>query len=122
MKIVIPTNSNKGLLSEMGAHFGKANYYTIVEIEGNEIINVEVVKNPGHSGGACGSAVNNILQLKPDALIVVGIGPNPAMGFYKARLPLFVDKSSQKVEESIKKLLNNQLPRVMMQGTCGVKS
>ena len=122
MRIVIPTNDDKGLLANMGAHFGKASFYTIVEIENNEVINVEVTKNPGHSGGACGSAVSNILSLNPDALIVVGIGPNPAMGFYKANLPLFVDKESIKVEESIKKLLNNQLPRVMMQGTCGVKS
>jgi len=122
MRIVIPTNDDKGLLANMGAHFGKANFYTIVELDENGIKNVEVVKNPGHGAGGCSNAIANILTLKPDALIVVGIGPNPAMGFNQAGLPLFVDKTSQKVEESINKLLNNQLPRVANQGTCGVKS
>jgi predicted Fe-Mo cluster-binding NifX family protein len=121
MKIVIPTNDNNGTLSKMGAHFGKANFYTIVQIENNEIQDVEVIANPGHAGGACSNAIMNILNLKPDALIVVGIGPNPAMGFNKAGLPVYVDKQSFTVEESINKLLNNQLPRVMNQGTCGVK-
>ena len=121
MRIVIPTNDNNGLLSSMGAHFGKANFYTIVEVENNEVTNVEVVPNPGHGAGGCSNAITNILNLNPDALIVVGIGPNPAMGFNQVGLPLFVDKTSQKVEESINKLLNNQLPRVANQGTCGIK-
>jgi len=122
MKIVIPTNDNNGYLSKMGAHFGKANFYTIIEVENNEIKDVEVIPNPGHGAGACGNAIANILNLKPDALIVVGIGPNPAMGFNKAGLSVFVDKESISVEESVNKLLNNQLPRVMNQGTCGIKS
>ena len=121
MRVVIPTNDDKGLLANMGAHFGKASFYTIVEIENNEVKNVEVIPNPGHGVGGCSNAIANILSLNPDALIVVGIGPNPAMGFNKAGLPLFVDKTSQKVEESINKLLNNKLPRVANQGTCGVK-
>ena len=121
MRIVIPTNDNKGLLANMGAHFGKASFYTIIEIEDDEVMNVEVIPNPGHGAGACANAISNILSLNPDALIVVGIGPNPAMGFNKAGLPLFVDKTSQKVEESINKLLNNQLPRVANQGTCKAK-
>ena len=121
MRIVIPTNDNNGYLSKMGAHFGKANFYTIVEVENNEITDVEVVQNPGHSGGACGNAVSNILSLNPDALIVVGIGPNPAMGFNKAGLPVYVDKESFIVEESIQRFIENRLPRVMNQGTCGIK-
>jgi predicted Fe-Mo cluster-binding NifX family protein len=122
MRIVIPTNDDKGLLARMGAHFGKANFYTIVELDENGIKDVEVVKNPGHGAGGCSNAVTNILSLNPDALIVVGIGPNPAMGFNQAGLPLFVDKESLTVEESINKLLNNQLPRVANRGTCGIKS
>ena len=121
MRIVVPTNDNNGYLSKMGAHFGKANFYTIIEVENNEITDVDVVQNPGHSGGACGNAVSNILALKPDALIVVGIGPNPAMGFNNAGLPVYVDKESLTVEESINKFLQNKLPRVMNQGTCGIK-
>ena len=120
MRIVIPTNDNNGLLAKMGAHFGKANFYTIITIE-DEIEDVEVIPNPGHGAGGCSSAVSNILSLNPDALIVVGIGPNPASGFFNAGLDVYVDKMSLNVEESINRFLSNQLPKISPQGTCGVK-
>jgi len=70
MRLVFPTDENMGYLSKRGAHFGKAKFYTIITLVENKIDDVEVVVNPGHSGGACGSAVENIMGLKPDALIV----------------------------------------------------
>ena len=121
MKIIVPTNEDKGLLSKMGAHFGKAPFYTIVEIDNKEIINVEVVKNQGHANGGCSNAVANILSFNPDALIVVGIGPNPAAGFLNAGLNVFVDKESLILEESINKFIENQLPKISINGTCGIK-
>lgn len=121
MKIIVPTNEDKGLLSKMGAHFGKAPFYTIVEIDNKEIINVEVVKNQGHANGGCSNAVANILSFNPDALIVVGIGPNPASGFLNAGLNVFVDKESLILEESINKFIENQLPKISINGTCGIK-
>ena len=121
MKIVIPSNEDKGLLSKMGAHFGKAPFYTIVETNNNEITNVEVIKNQGHGAGGCSNAVANILSFKPDALIVVGIGPNPAAGFLRAGLDVFVDKESLTLEESINKFIENKLPKISANGTCGIK-
>jgi hypothetical protein len=44
-----------------------------ITVEGEAITEVEGVANPGHSGGACGNAVTNIMGLEPDALIVSGI-------------------------------------------------
>ena len=121
MRIIFPTNENNGYLSKMGAHFGKANFYTIITTNENEIIDVETIPNKGHSAGGCSNAVNNILNLNPDALVVVGIGPNPAMGFIKANLDVFVDRESQNIKESVEKLLNKQLPKISHQGTCGHK-
>ena len=119
MRVVIPANDNNGLLSKMGAHFGKANFYTIITIE-DEIEDVEVIPNPGHGAGGCSSAVSNILSLNPDALIVVGIGQKPAEGFAKAGLSVYADRDSITVEESIKKLYNNQLQKITS-GTCSIK-
>jgi predicted Fe-Mo cluster-binding NifX family protein len=121
MRIVIPTGENNGYLSKMGAHFGKAPFYTIITTDENgEIVDVEGIENPGHSGGACGNAVANILALNPEALIVVGIGQSPAEGFAKAGLSVYVDRESVRVEESIKKLYNNQLQKITT-GTCSIK-
>ncbi|MGB3962519.1 MAG: NifB/NifX family molybdenum-iron cluster-binding protein [Sulfurimonas sp.] len=118
MRIVYPTNENMGYLSPRGAHFGKANFYTIVTINENAITDVEVVENPGHSGGACGNAVTNIMELNPTALVVSGIGGSPAQGFAKAGLDVYFDTTSHNVQESIALLLANKLEKLEGNGTC----
>lgn len=118
MRLVFPTDENMGYLSKRGAHFGKAKFYTIVVIENGEITDVEVQQNPGHSGGACTSAVSNIMSLEPDALIVGGIGGSPAAGFAEVGLDVYVDKESQIVKESVLKFIAKELKMIGNKGTC----
>ena len=120
MRIVFPTNENEGYLSQRGAHFGKANYYTIVTVEDNKIVDVEGVVNQGHAGGACTSAVTNIMSFNPDALIVGGIGGRPAQGFIDAGLDVYFDQNSPTVQDSLKLFLANQLEKSTGLGTCSV--
>lgn len=107
-----------GYLSKRGAHFGKAKFYTIITLEDNKIADVNVEVNPGHSGGACGNAVTNIMSLNPDALIVSGIGASPAKGFANAGLDLYFDRESATVKESIDMFIANKLEKSAGEGTC----
>ncbi len=118
MRLVFPTDENMGYLSKRGAHFGKATYYTVITLENGEIFDVESVPNPGHSGGACGNAVTNILGLNPDALIVSGIGGSPAQGFASAGLDLYFDTVSATVEESVRRFVDGALEKSSGNGTC----
>ncbi len=118
MRLVFPTDENMGYLSKRGAHFGKANFYTVITIENEKIVDVEGIPNPGHSGGACGNAVTNIMGLNPDALIVSGIGGSPAQGFEKAGLDLYFDRISATVQESIKMFITGDLEKSSGNGTC----
>ncbi len=81
MKIVYPTNENVGFLSQGGAHFGRAKFYTVITLQDNKIIDVKAHENQGHKSGACGAVVSNIMALKPDALVLSGISASPAKGF-----------------------------------------
>lgn len=118
MRLIFPTNENMGYLSKRGAHFGKAKFYTVITLANQEIFDVEVIKNPGHTSHSCGGAVQNILDLKPDALIVGGIGAKPAEGFYNAGLDVYFDKTSPKVQDSIKMFLDGKLEKLQNEGTC----
>jgi len=118
MRLVFPTNENNGTLSKRGAHFGKANFYTIVTIENGVVIDVEGVVNSGHESGACTSAVANIIALSPDVLIVGGIGGSPAAGFAKVGLTVYSDQSSQTVQESINLFSIGELTPINGNGTC----
>ncbi len=120
MRIVFPTDENMGYLSRRGAHFGKAKFYTIITLEDGKIIDVEGVENQGHSTGACGNAVTNIMDLNPDALIVGGIGGSPAQGFAKAGLNVYVDQTSPTVELSVVMFTEGKLNKIDGNGTCSV--
>lgn len=120
MRIIFPTDENNGYLSKRGAHFGKAKFYTIITLENNKIIDVETKENPGHNSGACGNAVMNIMSLNPDTLIVGGIGGSPAQGFANAGLDVYVDQTSQTVQESIAQFIEGNLAKIGDQGTCSV--
>jgi len=118
MRLVFPTDENSGYMSKRGAHFGKAKFYTIVTLEGGKIVDVEGVQNGDHDSGACGGAVSNIMSLKPDALIVGGIGTSPAKGFFEAGIDVYIDGESKTVELSIEKFLQTQLEKLNASGTC----
>ena len=120
MKIVFPTDEDMGFLSRRGAHFGKAKFYTVVTLENGRIIDVEGVANPGHDAGGCGNAVANIMALKPDALVVSGIGGSPAKGFEQAGLAVYVDRESPTVQHSVARLMNSGLGQTGGRGTCSV--
>jgi len=49
MKLAIPTKGNKGLDDVVSEVFGKAESFTLIEIDDDSIVSVEVVKNPATS-------------------------------------------------------------------------
>ncbi|WP_294961089.1 NifB/NifX family molybdenum-iron cluster-binding protein [Sulfurimonas sp.] len=118
MRIIFPTDEDMGYLSKRGAHFGKAKFYTIITLEDNEIVKVDVEVNQGHTSGACTNAVSNIMSLNPSALIVSGIGGSPAQGFKKAGLDLFFDSKSKTVKDSLDMFIANKLEKSSGEGTC----
>jgi predicted Fe-Mo cluster-binding NifX family protein len=120
VRVIFPTDENMGYLSRRGAHFGKAKFYTIVTLEEGKIVDVEGIANPGHSAGVCGNAVSNILELKPDALVVGGIGASPAEGFARAGLDVYVDQNSPTVEVSVAGFVAGELDLLEGHGTCSV--
>jgi len=118
MKIVFPTDEDRGYLSPRGAHFGKARFYTVVTVDEGAITDVEGIVNPGHDAGGCGNAVNNIMALHPDALVVSGIGGSPAKGFANAGLDVYVDRESPTVRQAVERFIRNDLGTIGAKGTC----
>lgn len=55
MRVAVPSADDKGLDSKVFPHFGRAPYYTLVDVEDGEATLVEVLRNPnpepGHQHG-----------------------------------------------------------------------
>ncbi|MEM2487349.1 MAG: NifB/NifX family molybdenum-iron cluster-binding protein [Thermoproteota archaeon] len=85
IRIIVPVAEEKGLDSCLAEHFGRAPYFAVIDLDENyEVSKVEIVSNTGEHFGGAGHMHDNILSLKPDAIIVYGMGPRGLVVF-KAR-------------------------------------
>ena len=84
-RLVVPAEDQKGLNSRLAEHFGRAPYFAVVDLdEKGEVANVETVQNVGEHAGGMGYAHDHILGLKPNAIVVYGMGPRGLMSFQNA--------------------------------------
>jgi predicted Fe-Mo cluster-binding NifX family protein len=84
-KIVIPAEDANGLNAKLSKHFGRAPYFIVVELDENcSVSNVQTVSNEGEYFGGVGHSSDQILQLKPNAVITYGMGPRALNTFREA--------------------------------------
>jgi len=75
-RVVIPVAEENGLDSRLAEHFGRAPYFAVVDFDENgEVLKIETVSNTGEHFGGRGHMHDNILSLKPSAVIVYSMGP-----------------------------------------------
>ena len=84
-KIVVPVADESGLNAQLAEHFGRAPYFAIVDLDENgEVSSVRTIPNIGEHAGGIGQTHDHILELKPNAIIVYGMGPRGLIGFQNA--------------------------------------
>ncbi|MBN1838964.1 MAG: NifB/NifX family molybdenum-iron cluster-binding protein [Campylobacterales bacterium] len=118
MIIVFPTTKDDGLSAKRGAHFGRANFYTVVNVEDGIVKDVSVHKNPGHVTGACQNAVTNIQSLGADVLIVGGIGGEPLKKFLALGIDVYFDDKNEILEDSLRAFLAGNVAKIDPNHTC----
>lgn len=79
MKIAVATTKG-GLDDEVSPFFGRCPVFTMVEVEGNEIKNADVIQNEfsAAAGGAGIQASQFIAEKKAEAVMAGNFGPNAA--------------------------------------------
>lgn len=107
LRIAIPSTDDKGLESYVEEHFGRAQFYTIVEIEGSEIKSVTSLKSlyVEHSPGDIPRFLkeNNV-----DVVLVNRIGRRALTFFDSMGIQVFSGYSG-KIRDVIKSFLSSQL-------------
>jgi predicted Fe-Mo cluster-binding NifX family protein len=84
-RIVVPTIGQEGLNATLAEHFGRAPYFTVVDLsDKGEAMNVKTVPNMGEHAGGMGYTHDHILGLQPNAIIVYGMGPRGLNTFQSA--------------------------------------
>jgi predicted Fe-Mo cluster-binding NifX family protein len=84
-RVIVPAEDQKGLNARLAEHFGRAPYYAVVDFDENgEVADVKTVPNVGEHAGGIGFAHDHILEYKPNAIIVYGMGPRGLITFQDA--------------------------------------
>jgi len=107
LKIAVPTKTHKGLEDVVSEVFGKAKTFTIVDIEGGEVKNVQVIDNPAASYeyGSGPVAVKTLADLKVNLAMAVEFGPGASSLLEQHNIKKVSVKPSTKVADSIKENL-----------------
>ena len=89
-KVVVPIVEDRGLNSRIAEHFGRAPYFAVIELnDKGEVIDFRVVSNVGEHFGGPGYTHDYILELKPDAILVYGMGPRGLSTFQSKGIAVF---------------------------------
>ena len=91
MKVAFAVEENKGLDSEISHRFGRAPYFIVVEIAGNEIKNVDVLENPGAKAesGAAIKAIQALVDSGVEMVVAGSFGPNATAALDEVKIKYF---------------------------------
>jgi predicted Fe-Mo cluster-binding NifX family protein len=86
-RVIIPVMDESGLNAHVAEHFGRAPYFAVIDLDdkGN-VSGMKTVPNIGEHAGGMGQTHDHIVNMKPNAIIVYGMGPRGLSAFQNARV------------------------------------
>lgn len=117
-RVAIPSDSDSGLDSTRSGHFGKCNFYTLVDIAGNEVVAVQTMKNGGHTVGGCDVPVRLLKGWDVNKVVVAGIGGRPLAGFLQEGIQVYSGLGNT-VSETVSAYTQGQLGPIQQDQVCG---
>jgi predicted Fe-Mo cluster-binding NifX family protein len=100
MKVAIATDG-----TEVAAHFGRCEAYTVAEIEDGQIVAREVVANPGHEPGFL---PGYLAKRGVTCIVAGGMGPRAVMLFEERQIQAITGVTGP-VEDTLGALLRGEL-------------
>lgn len=109
MKIAIPVERFEGEDSPISQHFGRAPIFAIVNIaKDGKVENIEPISNTGSHFGGRGAALELVLGLNVDAIIVKGMGPRALQAFQENGVSVLTGEVNT-VKEALDAYVKGQL-------------
>jgi predicted Fe-Mo cluster-binding NifX family protein len=117
-KIAIPSMSDSGLDSDVCAHFGSCEYFTIVNINDGTTAGIETIGNGSENGEHnCAAPAIILSSHGVDAVLVSGIGGRPLMSLVSKDIKVFAGAVG-KVSDAVKDYNQGLLEELSNKGTC----
>ena len=89
-RIAIPSMTDSGLESDMCAHFGSCEYFTLVDIANGKAKDITAVSNASPDGEHnCAAPAELLKDNRVDAVLVSGIGGRPLVSLTSKGIRVF---------------------------------
>ncbi len=100
MRVAIPTDGEY-----VSPHFRRCPFFTLIDIEGGNVVNTEVVTNPGHEVGL----IPNLLHQKGvECVVCSGMGRRAISFFEKFGIQIIFGVTGR-IDDIVEKLKNGSL-------------
>jgi predicted Fe-Mo cluster-binding NifX family protein len=108
LKIAIPTKGKGGLEDVVSNVFGRANTFTIVDVEKGVIKNVKTLKNPAvsYKHGAGPIVVKMLIDADVNMVLASELGPGASALLEQHNITTTTAKPGTDVENSVKEALS----------------
>ncbi len=117
-KIAIPSMNASGMESDVCAHFGSCEYFTIVDVQEKAIVGIEAVTNASPDGEHNCVAPSLVLKShNVDTVLVLGIGGRPLISLVEKKIKVFAGAAG-KVSDAVQDYNNGLLQELSTNGTC----
>ncbi len=109
MRIAISVENKKGLDSDVAHHFGRCPYFALVNVEGEEIQDCEIIENPYYSAHQPGQVPGFIKEQGADVMLSGGMGRRAIQFFEEYDIQAATGARST-VEGAVERYLGGELP------------
>ncbi len=109
-RVLIPTKESEGLT--IAEHFGRAPYLAVIDLSADgSVIEKEVFRNEGEHRGGSGHTHINVLEYRPDVVIVRGMGPRGLRNFEEQNIAV-VKALSDSVDNELRAFIRGDLKNI----------
>lgn len=108
-RLVVPVERDEHYRSRISPHFGRAPLFAVVEISQDGVArSLEMVESMGEHAGGRGFAHDAVADLRPDAVVVMGMGPRGLQRFQNDGVAVFTGDVTT-VGEAVEAYVRGQL-------------
>jgi len=108
MRIAISIDTNNKLESIVAHHFGRCPYFALVDLEGREVKDVQVIDNPFYNGHQPGQVPGFIYQQNANVMLSGGMGGRAIQFFQQYGIEAATGASGT-VQQALEYYLNGEL-------------
>ena len=109
LRIAVATKGREGLGDIVSEVFGRANTFTIVNVENEEIENVKILENPAvsYKHGAGPIVVKMLIDAGVNVVLATELGPGASSLLQQHKITIITAKSGTGVKEAVRKALSD---------------